>query len=83
MTPIEASALGAYLGGARNVRIYLWQNFDQFSMDEGQLEVVQMKEFFIVLKRWRGFSGRSFRGEYCNFTPVLVVTSFLTPMLDA
>ena len=52
-------------------------------MDEGQLEVVQMKEFFIVLKRWRGFSGRSFRGEYCNFTPVLVVTSFLTPMLDA
>jgi uncharacterized membrane protein YhaH (DUF805 family) len=45
--------------------------------------VASVKEFFIVFKRWRDFSGRSSRREYWMFQLVLVITSFFMPMLDA
>ena len=45
--------------------------------------MAQVKEFFIVFKRWRDFSGRSCRREYWMFTLVLILISFLVAILDA
>lgn len=45
--------------------------------------MAQVKEFFIVFKRWRDFSGRSSRREYWMFSLVSMIVGFFMPMLDA